>query len=89
MFNLALAIAAGILVVVSAIRSELLKARLFDICAGAKVIKNDVSAFLDNMDRTRESRYSKDRTRLIRQYDGYRHDWYAYEDEWACNFSMD
>lgn len=88
MFNLALAIAAGILVVLGVIRSELLKARIYDACVGIKVIKDDIDAFLDNMDRTRESRYN-DRSRLIRQLDGYRHDWYAYEDEWACNFSMD
>ena len=93
MFNHVLATLLGltaiILGIVATIKFDLLCARQYDAATDSRTIKESVNRFLDRLDASREERYSNDRSRLIRQLDGYRHDWYAYEDEWACNFSMD
>ena len=90
MFNIALALAAGITAIIGSVAIIVAggKSQLISAVSGIRIMPS-VDKILDEMDRTRERRYSNDRSRLIRQLDGYRHDWYAYEDEWACNFSMD
>ena len=90
MFNVALAMAAGITALIGAVAIIVAggKSQLISAVSGIRVSPS-VDRFLDKMDDTRESRYAKDRSRLIRQCDGYRHDWYAYVDEYADNFSMD
>ena len=83
MINMTLAIAAGIIGVVTivyALIRESKKAKQED--------KSDIDTFLNLLDDTRESRYN-DRSRMLRQFDGFRHEWYAYEDAYAPNFSMD
>lgn len=90
MFNIALALAAGITAIIGSVAIIVAggKSQLISAVSGIRIMPS-VDKILDEMDRTRERRYSNDRSRMIRQLDGYRHDWYAYEDEWACNFSMD
>lgn len=89
MINVALAIAVGIVTVV-ALATVVIKGKGNEK-GNEQAIRSNVDRFLDYLDSTREMRYSKgkgNRDRLLAQYDGFRHSWYAYEDEWACNFSM-
>ena len=87
MINIALAITAGIITIITiaiAVARETKRAKIAEIKR-----KKSISEFLDMLDDTRETRYSTDRSRLIRQLDGFRSEWNAYQSEYAVNFSMD
>ena len=82
MLNFVLAVKAGICAVVNAATNII---RGIAVSIPNRVVDADINRFLDSLDNSRESRYSKDRSRLIAQLDGFRHEWYQFEDEWACN----
>ena len=97
MFNHVLAMLLGltaiILGVVATINFDLLQARQYDLATTKEQRDEDIRTFLDSMDRSREERYTHakqghERSRNLDLYDGYRSDWYSYENEWLCNFSM-
>lgn len=90
MFNhvvaMLLGVTAFILSVVALFRMDLLDALAYDERTTPEYRAKDVYDFLNEMDDTRSSRYN-DRSRMLPQYDGYRHAWYGYQEqeEIACN----
>ena len=85
MINLALAIAVGIIAVVTL-------AYVFtrEIVSNSKRVADELRRiklyeFLNYLDDTREARYASFEAN---QSDDFRSDWYDYEDEWDMNFSM-
>ena len=80
-----LGLTAIILGVVATIRFDLFQAKAYDATTTKEERDRDVFAFLDNLDATRESRYSKDRSRMLRQLDGFRTDWNSYLNEYGDN----
>ena len=47
----------------------------------------EIEKFLDELEVKRERKTSRDR--MLRQCDGFRAEWNAYQDEYADNFSAD
>lgn len=90
MFNIALALAAGITAIIGSVAIIVAggKSQLISAVSGIRIIPS-VDKILDEMDRTREARYANDRSRLIRQLNGYRSEWNSYANEWSDNFGND
>lgn len=93
MFNQIVAALLGatafILSVVALFRMDLLDAIAYDECTTEEYRQKDVNAFLDSMDATREDRYAHgNRKGMMRQLDGFRHEWNAYANEYSDNFEL-
>lgn len=92
MFNHVLAallgITAIILDIVTVVRFDLLSAYAYDRSTSKKKRDKSVRDFLDDLDDSREERYSHDRSRMLRQFDGFRSEWDSYCNENADNFEL-
>ena len=90
MFNHILAamlgITAIILGIVTAIKFDLFSAQVYDQTTSKEAREKDIYDFLNDLDDTRESRYAKDRSRMLRQFDGFRSEWNSYSNEYGCNY---
>jgi len=47
----------------------------------------EINRILDELEVRRERKTARDG--MLRQFDGFREEWNAYQDEYASNFSMD
>ena len=85
MINLALAIAVGIIAVVTLAYVFTRETVSNSKKAADELRKIKLYEFLNYLDDTREERYASFEAN---RSDDFRSDWYDYEDEWDMNFSM-
>lgn len=89
MFNHILAALLGltaiILGVVATIKLDLYMAHQYDAATTKTEREKDVFRFLDSLDESREERYSSNRSRMLRQFDGFRSEWNSYLNEYGDN----